>query len=237
MQKKVGFYGCPPREAIWEACERYGAVPLDLDGEMNSPETGLIPSTSCRIIRNILNNAVAKREELALIVAATGEDKCDAGRFLARILGGLGLPVLSVENKNEILAPIRLAKARMPLREKMLAIMDTVHTPFTGEVEPCVPTVGFWGVLPHDLALLDLFPDTTEVFGWTRCVEAEVPSDLDLELLVDPNLKTVFFAQSFCAKQSLAKVLAEKHGGLFIDADGPISHSVIAKVEAFLRFA
>ncbi|HBN08599.1 MAG TPA: hypothetical protein DD435_08105 [Cyanobacteria bacterium UBA8530] len=237
MRKRyVGFYGCPPLEAIREACERTSSVPLDLDGDFGHPSAGILPATSCRIIRNIADNALFLKEELSCVVAAVGEDKCDAGRFLARILEEKGLEVFPVENKNRVRRKIVLATARMPLKEKMLAIMETVHTPFEGKAEFCEPSVAFWGVLPHDLRLLELFPDTTWVYGWTRCVEAGVPSDLSLEMEVDPRVKTIFFTQSFCAKQTLAKHLCEKHGGLLVDSDGPISHSLIAKVEAFLRF-
>ena len=55
-----------------------------------------------------------------------------------------------------------------------------------------------------------------------------------LEMYVDPNIKTIFFTQSFCSKQILAKYLADKYNGLFIDSDGKITNSTKAKVEAFL---
>lgn len=234
--KKIGFYGCPPRETLMDACRKYNAAPLDLDGDFNAKDTGLLPATTCQILRNIVNNAVHLRDHLACIVAATGEDKCDGGRFIAWVLADLGIPVITVANNTMQRHPLKISTARMPLRQKMLRIMDTVVEDATEDFPQCQPTVGFWGVLPHDLALLDLFPDTTHVYGWTRCVEAGVPADLELEMQVDPGIPIIFYTQAFCAKQTLARHLAEKHGGLFIDANGAISHSVIAKVEAFLRF-
>ena len=67
---------------------------------------------------------------------------------------------------------------------------------------------GFWGVPPNDLSILEIFPDSTHVFGWSRCVEAKNPANIELEMMVDENLPTVFFAQTFCAKNQLAKYLA-----------------------------
>jgi hypothetical protein len=66
-------------------------------------------------------------------------------------------------------------------------------------------------------------------------LEAGVPADLELEMHVDPGVPTVFYAQTFCQKNSLARYLAEKHDGLYIDCDGPLTNSVIAKVQAFIR--
>ena len=103
--------------------------------------------------------------------------------------------------------------------------------------KPNTFTPGFWGVPPNDLEILRLFPDTTHVYGWTRCVEAGTPADLELEMFVDENVPTVFYAQAFCAKAQLAKYLADKYNGLYIDIDDYASNSIKAKVEAFLRLS
>ena len=89
----------------------------------------------------------------------------------------------------------------------------------------------------NDLEILKLFPDSTHVYGWTRCVEAGAPADLDLEMYVDENVPTVFYAQAFCAKSQLAKYLADKYNGLYIDIDDYASNSIRAKIEAFLRLS
>ena len=83
--------------------------------------------------------------------------------------------------------------------------------------------------------LLELFPDETHVYGWIRCVEAKRPADMELEVFVDDNVPTVFFAQTFCAKMQLAKYLAKKYDGMYVDADDSASNSVKAKITAFLR--
>ena len=72
------------------------------------------------------------------------------------------------------------------------------------------------------------FPNTTQVYGWIRCVEAKTPADLELEMYVDENVPTVFYAQAFCAKSQLAKYLADKYNGLYIDIDDYASNSIKA---------
>jgi len=236
--KLIGYFGHPPRDVLdaWRA--RLGLPLVDLDVAIGAPEAGLVPHNYCQIITNIVSTAVELRDRLEVIIAAVGEEKCDQGRFAARLLADLGLAVM--ETRNPVLAPRRalvIATSRLPLREKIVRIMDTVHTDDPGPYEQCAPVAGFWGVPPHDLSLLDLFPNETHVYGWTRCVEAGVPADFELECSVDEGVPTVFFSQTFCAKQLLAKYLAHKHGGLYVDADGPINASTAAKVEAFLRLS
>ena len=99
----------------------------------------------------------------------------------------------------------------------------------------CKPQFGFWGVPPNDLSVLELFPNTTHVYGWTRCVEAKTPADIELEMQIDKDVPTVFYSQAFCSKAQLAKYLADKYNGLYIDIDDYASNSIKAKVEAFLR--
>jgi hypothetical protein len=232
----IGYYGHPPLAVLDEHRQRLGLELVDLDVGVGLPDTRLVPDTCCQIITNIVTNAEHLRDRLAVVIASVGEEKCDAGRYAAQILRELGLAV--VETRNHALEPrrpLKIATSRLPLREKVLRIMDTVHTPDEREYEPCAPVAGFWGVPPHDLDLLDLFPPETHVYGWTRCVEAGVPADLELECTVDPGVPTVFFTQTFCAKQLLARHLAQKFSGLAVDADAAVGASVAAKVEAFLK--
>jgi hypothetical protein len=93
-------------------------------------------------------------------------------------------------------------------------------------------------VPPRDFAILDLFPPTTHVYGWSRCMENKTPADLRLESRVNLAVPTVFFAQSFCAKTALARHLASRHPrGLYVDCDVSASSSVRAKIEAFLELS
>ena len=59
--------------------------------------------------------------------------------------------------------------------------------------------------------------------------------DFYLETYVREDLPTIFFTQAFCSKTFLAKHLANKYDGLFIDVDALSNNSVKAKIEAFLK--
>lgn len=110
----------------------------------------------------------------------------------------------------------------MPLYDKITRITGNIIDA-VDQILPQIPAeFGFWGVPPNDLEILKLFPDTTHVYGWTRCVEAGTPADLDLEMYVDENVPTVFYAQAFCAKSQLAKYLADKYNGLYVSLTGII---------------
>jgi hypothetical protein len=235
-RKFIGYWGCPPRDAMAKASRmcHFGEF-IDLDVDMNAPSSGLVPDAYCQIITNIVDNAMYLKDEIRLIVAPVGEDKCDGGRFAAIILKDLGFDVMEVRNTNFERGPVTIATSDLPLIEKADRIIAGVRHPSRKNFVSVPPTHGFWGVPPHDMHLLELFPKTTHVYGWLRCVEAGTPADLDLELFVDAGVATIFFAQTFCQKTSLARYLAEKHNGLYIDCDGPLTNSVIAKVVAFLR--
>ena len=238
----IGYFGFPRRRLLAAARRRLpGARLVDLDLPLGLPDAGLLPAAGCRIIANIVDNAVALGPRLRLVVAAVGEGKCDRGRHAAFLLSGMGIEVIESRFPAEEWEdrPLSWSRARGPLREKVLRIMDTVVDPSPPDPlpEPCEATHGFWGVPPNDLALLDVFPETTHVYGWTRCVEAGRPSDLELEFFVDPGVPTVFFAQSFCAKQDVAHALAERHGGLAIDCHREVNDSILAKIEAFIRLS
>ena len=65
-------------------------------------------------------------------------------------------------------------------------------------------------------------------------MEAKVPADLELEMMVRENWPTVFYAQAFCSKNSLAKYLAKKQNGLYVEVDDVLDNSVRSKIEAYL---
>ena len=131
---------------------------------------------------------------------------------------------------------IKVCTSNLPLIEKFDTIMNNVLEGVPDkEYVQVKAEFGFWGVPPNDYEILKLFPNTTHIYGWTRCTEARVPADLDLEMFVDPDVPTVFYAQAFCAKTQLAKYLADKYNGLYIDVDDYINNSIKAKIEAFLR--
>lgn len=232
----IGYWGCPPREIMQKMARMHpfdGFVDLDID--MKAPSTGIVPEAYCQIITNIVDNAFHLKRDLRVIIAPIGEDKCDGGRFAAFMLRDMDFNIIEVRNTSTERQEISIATSGLPLLDKVNLITDGVWDPNKKRYKEVKPTHGFWGVPPHDMRLLELFPNTTHVYGWLRCVEAGVPADLDLEMELDRNVPTIFYSQTFCQKNMVARYLAEKHGGLYIDCDGPLTNSVIAKVTAFLR--
>lgn len=69
-------------------------------------------------------------------------------------------------------------------------------------------------------------------------MENKTPADLELEMHLNRDIPTVFFAQSFCAKTALAHHLARRHPkALYVDADVTAGGSIRAKIEAFLELS
>ena len=246
--KTIGFWGYPHPQVINEVKSKYPQAEwIDLDIDFSYPKTNILPDAYCKIIRNIVDNAMFLKPDL--IVAPIGKDKCDSGWFASKILKEKGFNVITTIFENfEFKRDIKICTSNLPLYEKVTTITDSIIKPELLDrdfFQTTIPaentsknpsfTPGFWGVPPNDLELLKLFPDTTRVYGWIRCVEAGTPADLDLEMFVDENVPTVFYSQAFCSKSSLAKYLADKYNGLYIDIDDYASNSIKAKVEAFLR--
>lgn len=244
----IGFWGCPPPEVVKETKKQYpNAEWIDLDIDFGNPKTNILPESYCKIIKNIMDNTLAIKPDL--ILAPIGKDKCDSGWFASRVLKDMGFNIIQtifedLEPKQEV----RISRSKMPLYDKISAITSDIIKPIPRILPHAkIPennnsknpsfTPGFWGVPPNDLEILRLFPDTTHVYGWTRCVEAGTPADLDLEMYVNPKVPTVFYAQAFCSKAQLAKYLADKYNGLYIDIDDYVSSSVEAKITAFLKLS
>ena len=249
---KIGFWGYPDPDIVEKVKKDYpNAEWIDLDIDFYYPKTSILPESYCKIIRNIIDNSVYLKPDL--IVAPIGKDKCDSGWFASKILDDLGFNVIQtvferLEPKREIV----ICDSNMPLYDKITTITAGIINPeilesaktriLSGSISQNTQddkssafTPGFWGVPPNDLEILKLFPNTTRVYGWTRCVEAGTPADLDLEMYVDEKVPTVFYAQAFCAKAQLAKYLADKYNGLYVDIDDYASNSIKAKIEAFLK--
>lgn len=241
-QGVIATWGYPDPEILKNELDRYpDHLLVDLDIYYGAPETKVLPDNYCRIITNIIDNALLFKDDIAVIVASVGEEKCDQGRFASYILEQLGLNVIKTRfyKSEQIIKPV-IATSQLPLKDKVLLIMDSLFNPALlkkYKFEETEPINGFWGVPPNDLSVLELFPDHTHVYGWTRSVEARRPADLDYEMFVDEKVPTVFFAQTFCAKMQLAKFLAKKHDGLYVDIDDYMNVSVRAKIEAFLRLS
>lgn len=240
-EKRAGIVGVPPlsvirtlheeRFNIFDLDEPQVRVPLDLTSRY-------LPRVYCAILRTVVLNAMHLK--LDVVYIDVGPGKCDCALHVATILEDiLDCPVIQTRNTDTTGFGTPACRARMKLVDKFLAITRSVQSPLAhDDIPPCIPTAGFWGVPPRDFSILELFPDTTHVYGWTRCMENKTPADLRLEHHINPEVPTVFFAQSFCAKNALAHHLAAHHPrALYLDCDVTASSSVRAKIEAFLELS
>lgn len=234
----IGIWGYPDPVVLNDVKNKYpNHEIIDFDIDYNFPSSNILPDAYCKIMHNILDNAAALKDNTDIIIASVGEEKCDSARIAALILEDSGFNVIQTkytEYKNkEINTPI--CQSDLSLQLKIENIMDSLIVPTNPIYKPSTATLGFWGVPPNDFSIFKLFPNTTHVYGWIRCVEAQRPADMDIEMYVDESVPTVFFAQAFCAKMQLAKYLAKKYNGLYVDVDDVASNSVKAKIEAFIR--
>ncbi len=240
---RVGIVGIPPLAVISEL-NRLGVAIFDLDEPQCKADMELtapfLPRVYCAILRTALLNAL--HLSLDMIFIDVGPGKCDCALHVSTILQDiLHIPVIRTRNIDDIPFGNPLCETHMSLLEKFSKITAGVRnaSPYNKtQFPPCKPTAGFWGVPPRDFSLLTLFPDTTHIYGWTRCMENKTPADVALEEQFNPSVPTIFFSQSFCAKTALAKFLAAKHPhGLYLDVDVTCSSSTRAKIQAFLELS
>lgn len=233
----IGFWGYPHPDLINKYKKLYpDAKWVDFDIDYGFVKQDILPESYCSIVKNIINSAFFYKNELIVILAPIGKDKCDSGWFAYEILKDMGFEIVSsVFEENNFKRDIIISTSNLPLRKKVELITKGIYENNDLKPEQCRAKFGFWGVPPNDLSILELFPDETHVYGWTRCVEAMTPADIELEMFVEKDIPTVFYAQSFCSKAQLAKYLADKYNGLYIDIDDEITNSTKAKIEAFLR--
>ncbi len=241
-QARIGIVGVPPRRIV-RACNRAKAEIVDLDAMLVKTDlegtAAYLPKVYCAILRTVVQNALEL--ETDAIVVDIGPGKCDGAAHVAHILADtLRVPVFQTHNQDKEGVGHPVCRAKMGLKEKLLRITEGVKMadPPAADLPPCRPTAGFWGVPPRDFAILDLFPPTTHVYGWTRCMENKTPADIELERHCNLGVPTVFFAQSFCAKTALAQHLARRHPqALYLDVDVTPSSSTRAKIQAFLELS
>jgi len=240
MAYSVGIIGIPPLEIIRkiEGCTVY-----DLDEPLVTNEieaaSPFLPSVYCAILRTAVVNSLSLKPNIIYIDVGPG--KCDCAIHTATILESI-LPKTKVvrtinRDKKDFGTP--LCTTQMPFLDKMTAITASVRSAKPHKRLPsCPPQAGFWGVPPRDFSFLALFPDTTHIYGWTRCMENKTPDNRALEEYFDPHVPTVFFAQSFCAKTALARHLANCHPrSLYLDCDVTAGSSAKAKIQAFLELS
>jgi len=237
---KVGFVGCPSELGFEAVRKRFGSIEwIDLDNHHKQSarhSAELLPANVCSIIKRIVDNSLSF--DLEAILFDEGYGKCDNARAVAGMLENrLDIPVIRTRNDNLEGRGTPLCDSGLPLLEKAEKILDGLtDTKPPPDLEPVAPPAALWGVPASDFDLYKLFPDGTRLIGWFRCLENRTPANASLELAVDPDVPTVFFSQAFCHKNILAKNLAARHNGLYVDMDGTLTSSIRAKVETFLHF-
>lgn len=236
--QKVGIAGVPS-EDILNFYKNGEYEIIDLDMPIEGVEyfdiiEKLAPKIYCATLKTVFVNALTLKPQI--ILADVGEGKCDGMRFIAEILLDL-LPNTEIITTRNMNSPPRgnpISISDLPLREKMNLIVNSIVKEVNKDLKPCKPTAGFWGVPPRDFSILDFFPNTTHIYGWARCMENKSPDNMKIEMFVDDNIPIVFFAQSFCQKTMLAKYLANRYNGLYVDVDAQLDESTKAKIIAFL---
>jgi hypothetical protein len=238
----VGIVGMPPLGVIRELTAQNITI-HDLDTPMIKADieltTPYLPRVYCAILRPVVLNVL--HLTLDAIYIDVGPGKCDCALHVATVLEDmLSIPINKTKNEDTTPFGTPICKSKMNLLQKLEHITEGVKT--VGQLPsppaPCNPTAGFWGVPPRDFSILNLFPDTTHIYGWTRCMENKTPADHELELHYNHEIPTVFYAQSFCAKTALARHLADKHPhGLYLDSDVTAGGSAKAKIQAFLELS
>jgi hypothetical protein len=235
---KVGIAGVPDQETL-DRYKKIGVEIVDLDMPIDGLDyfdviEKLSPKIYCATLKTVFVNALTLTPNV--IIADVGEGKCDGMRFIAEVLCDLltDIEIITTRNVNTKPQGNPISVSDLPLKEKMNRIVNSVIMEVDKNVTPCKPNAGFWGVPPRDFSILDLFPNKTHIYGWARCMENKAPENMEIEMYVDEGIPIVFFAQSFCQKTMLAKYLASKYNGLFVDVDALLDDSTRAKVIAFL---
>jgi len=236
----VGIIGLPSRSLLDEF-RADDMVDLDcpLQGVLSYDAVeSRCPKIFCAVLTTCFTNAMLVKPHV--ILADVGPGKCEGARYLCAILKDL-LPsttIITEENLDSVRRPQTNCECyTVRLRERMQRIVDRVIRPELPDFPKSnsSPRAGFWGVPPRDFAILEGFPDQTIILGWSRCMNSRTPADLQLEMYVPADVPVVFFSQSFCQKSILAKALAEKYQGLFVECDEKVDSSTIQKIEAFLK--
>ncbi len=241
-KKTAGIVGIPPLSVI-RSLEARGYTVYDLDEPIVQKDiecaSPFLPKVYCAILRTVIVNSLTLKPQKIYIDVGPG--KCDCALHTATILADI-LPASKIirtinQDREDFGAPV--CTSRLALIDKMTAITASVRSSHPhSELPRCRPTAGFWGVPPRDFSFLRLFPETTHIYGWTRCMENKTPDNRPLEEYFNPDIPTVFFAQSFCAKTALARHLANRHPrGLYLDCDVAAGNSAKAKIQAFLELS
>ena len=75
-KKKIGFWGVPEKSIIEEYKSKYPNHDwVDLCMLYGAKKTTILPDTTCKIISNIMDNAIHFQSDLDFIIASVGKEK------------------------------------------------------------------------------------------------------------------------------------------------------------------
>ena len=95
-KRKIGFWGVPQKQILEEYKTKYPEHEfVDLCLLYGAKKTTILPDTTCKIISNIMDNSIHFKDDLDYIIASVGQEKCDSGRFVSRILKDMGFNIVS----------------------------------------------------------------------------------------------------------------------------------------------
>ena len=101
MEKLIGFWGYLPPETVLEYKSKYPNHKwLDLDINYGEPIQNILPDSNCKIMKNIIDNSFANKDNLEVILAPIGKDKCDNAYFASMILKDYGFNIIQLNFEN-----------------------------------------------------------------------------------------------------------------------------------------
>ena len=105
MKNIVAFWGYPDPEVLQnEIAKNPNCEIVDLDVDYGYPSSGVMCEAYCKIIANIMNNAIFLRDKIKVVVASIGKEKCDSGHIAAILLKDMGFNI--IQTKYEIYSHI-----------------------------------------------------------------------------------------------------------------------------------
>ena len=141
----IGFWGYPHPELINKYKAKYpSAVWVDFDIDYGFEKTDILPESYCAIIKNIINSAFHFKDELLVILAPIGKDKCDSGWFAYEVLKDLGFNIeKSIFEELEYRHEIKISTSNLPLKQKIELITKNIYEPQNLDLTPCKAKFGF----------------------------------------------------------------------------------------------
>ncbi len=224
--------------------ERFGEdLPLvDLDVAADAPDSGLLPRATCRIIANIVDNAAELGGQ-----ACSRRSRGRRGQVRPRQARRVDTQGVWASRYSSRGSPRRNSRSRElvwstgrgPLPDRIDRMMETI-------VDPSRPAILRKNVSLHTASgeflrtisgCSSSFPRRHTYMAGSGAWRREGRPISNSNAWSMSAIPTVFFHQSFCAKQDLAHNLAERYGGIAVDCHREINDSILAKVEAFIKLS